>query len=482
MRSLENRILTALWSCACFVLCFILLTKKETSSWQNAFKCIVQPVSAISKLQRLKKASSSNFSVSPNGKTAEAQKVPHDYKIEHHISSMEKLFLATYRKEFQRGWCKINKGRMDWENFLAPCIDHTKWDISNAGWRNHALKTSAEHSYTFKWDIRHAGQFSRFFIQTRTSRNLPKKIGGDSWRVLINGVSSISPIVFDHNNGLYEVEFLLMDAGIYDVQIYLDYTLCDGLKDPPIDWYKKGSSQGKNQADGALNGDHPYLMKALENGKPILINVAKPNYSTNVFAAMEKIRNEIYVKNPCNQKCPSLLSSGEGRWNEGAWKPFYNDLSLSQQISPRDAKSILWIYGDSVSKSFAEYLVTGPYQTICTKLFKECKVTYSWVYNIKRGKVEETVDGKDYSHEKVMYEIIKVLDDKRFDERSVLLLNWGIHFAAAVNFTNYRKLIDDFVVTLQAKQRTDLCNNYDERITTNHGQSSTRPTNRNCTY
>ena len=84
------------------------------------------------------------------------------------------------------------------------------------------------------------------------------------------------------------------------------------------------------------------------------------------------------------------------------------DLTLSQQISPRHAKSILWIYGDSVSKAFAEYLVTGPYQTICTKLFKECKVTYSWVYNIKRGKVEETVDGKDYSHEKVMYEIIKV--------------------------------------------------------------------------
>lgn len=41
---------------------------------------------------------------------------------------------------------------------------------------------------------------------------------------------------------------------------------------------------------------------------------------------MEKIRNEIYVKNPCNQKCPSLLASGEGRWNEGTWKPFYNGM------------------------------------------------------------------------------------------------------------------------------------------------------------
>ena len=35
------------------------------------------------------------------------------------------------------------------------------------------------------------------------------------------------------------------------------------------------------------------------------------------------------------------------------------------------------------------------------------------------------------------------------DEHSVLLLNWGIHFAAAVNFSNYQKLIDDFVHTVQ---------------------------------
>lgn len=30
-------------------------------------------------------------------------------------------------------------------------------------------------------------------------------------------------------------------------------------------------------------------------------------------------------------------------------------------------------------------------------------------------------------------------------EKSVLLMNMGIHFAAAVNFTNYRRLIDDLI-------------------------------------
>ena len=32
-----------------------------------------------------------------------------------------------------------------------------------------------------------------------------------------------------------------MEAGLYQIEISLDYTLCDGFKDPPVDWYKKGT-------------------------------------------------------------------------------------------------------------------------------------------------------------------------------------------------------------------------------------------------
>lgn len=39
------------------------------------------------------------------------------------------------------------------------------------------------------------------------------------------------------------------------------------------------------------------------------------------------------------------------------------------------------------------------------------------------------------------------------DEHSVLFLNWGIHFAAAVNFSNYRKLIDEFIETVKLGKR-----------------------------
>jgi hypothetical protein len=75
---------------------------------------------------------------------------------------------------------------------------------------------------------------------------------------------------------------------------------------------------------------------------------------------------------------------------------------------PRHREGILWIYGDSVSKLFAEQLVIGPYHGICGNVFKQCKVTYSWVYNIKNIGIEENRDGNDYEHKKVMREINQV--------------------------------------------------------------------------
>lgn len=75
---------------------------------------------------------------------------------------------------------------------------------------------------------------------------------------------------------------------------------------------------------------------------------------------------------------------------------------------PHDHEGVLWIYGDSVSKSFAEHLVTGPYRQICEDVFKHCKMTYSWVDNIDNVRKDENLDGEDYDHEKVMREITKV--------------------------------------------------------------------------
>ena len=95
-------------------------------------------------------------------------------------------------------------------------------------------------SYIYLWDINPAGQFSRFFIQSQTKDGKSKVIGGDAWRVHISGPAYLAPVVIDHNNGSYEVLFLAMEAGKYQIEIMLDYSLCDRIRDPPSDCFIKG--------------------------------------------------------------------------------------------------------------------------------------------------------------------------------------------------------------------------------------------------
>ena len=52
--------------------------------------------------------------------------------------------------------------------------------------------------------------------------------------------ASVSATVFDHQNGTYEAMALLVEPGNYSVRAYLDYSLCDGLRDPPENWSRLG--------------------------------------------------------------------------------------------------------------------------------------------------------------------------------------------------------------------------------------------------
>ena len=49
-------------------------------------------------------------------------------------------------------------------------------------------------------------------------------------------------MVIDHDDGTYEVMFLALEHGNYSAKVFLDYTLCEGYRDPPEDWYIKGSN------------------------------------------------------------------------------------------------------------------------------------------------------------------------------------------------------------------------------------------------
>lgn len=50
-------------------------------------------------------------------------------------------------------------------------------------------------------------------------------------------------MVYDKNNGVYEVMFLLEEFGLYRVEIILDYLLCKGFKDLLVDWFMRGNKK-----------------------------------------------------------------------------------------------------------------------------------------------------------------------------------------------------------------------------------------------
>ncbi|KAL9954334.1 hypothetical protein ACROYT_G041856 [Oculina patagonica] len=143
-------------------------------------------------------------------------------------------------------------------NIIRPCADQMAWGLVKDNWGKISRSNAATSDVIFE-EIRPAGEFSRIFIQSKTSDNRTKVIGGDTWRVYVRGPSSVAATVFDHNNGTYEALFLITEPGVYQLMIYLDYSLCDGFRDPPRDWFIKGNAQGEGQEDGILGPLDEYL-------------------------------------------------------------------------------------------------------------------------------------------------------------------------------------------------------------------------------
>ena len=191
------------------------------------------------------------------------------------IPNATKDSLISHRfQDFRRQWLRQRRARVDWQSIIRPCVDNMAWGQVKTHWVKQNRSSTVTSDVIF-WDIRPAGEFSKIFIQSKTSDNRTKMIGGDTWRVYVRGPSSVAPTVFDHNNGTYEALFLITEPGVYQLMIYLDYSLCDGFKDPPHDWFIKGNAQGKYQEDGLLGTLDDYLMQPLHNGNPSVINVPK---------------------------------------------------------------------------------------------------------------------------------------------------------------------------------------------------------------
>ena len=181
--------------------------------------------------------------------------------------------------DFRRDWFRQRRARVDWESMLKPCINNTQWGLVKKYWGKEN-RSSARTIQVVYQDIRPAGEFSKIFIQSKTADNRTKLIGGDSWRVHLHGPSSLGATVFDHENGTYEILFLIMEPGNYQVMIFLDFSLCDGLKEPPADWFIKGNAQGKQQNESVLGPVDQYLLEPFNEGKHFNISIPEATLTT----------------------------------------------------------------------------------------------------------------------------------------------------------------------------------------------------------
>ena len=138
---------------------------------------------------------------------------------------------------FKKELCRERWHRIDWHSMLRPCIYRTAF---GQNLYPSTLQTNAMLSKVTRFDIRKAGEYSTLIIQTVDQVGALKSIGGDTWRIMITGPSSLQPLVHDLNNGQYEIPFLIMEPGLYKADVFMEGTLCNQYFDPPTDWFKMG--------------------------------------------------------------------------------------------------------------------------------------------------------------------------------------------------------------------------------------------------
>ena len=132
------------------------------------------------------------------------------------------------------------------EDLLRPCQKQLAWKdrLQNSSHLRTKVDSSLVNLVIYR-NTKNADQFSgRLQIQTFDRRGVKKSVGGDWWRVVIVGKSNLlrwSVRMVDLNNGSYtSVLFPIPLPGEYMLNLHLEHSLCEGILDPPKDWFRKG--------------------------------------------------------------------------------------------------------------------------------------------------------------------------------------------------------------------------------------------------
>ena len=135
------------------------------------------------------------------------------------------------------------------------------------------------------------------------------------------------------------------------------------------------------------------------------------------------------------------------------WAVLSTSTGLWTKHSPRNREGVLWIYGDSNAGRFYRSIRRTP---LCRTVFRACSFSYNWIYPIKNATVEmQQQNFLPINVSRVLDAIAKVIHLPQMNnEKSVILLNHGLHFMTSTNFTTYREVVDG-IVDLFKETRTE---------------------------
>jgi len=129
------------------------------------------------------------------------------------------------------------------KQLLRPCQQFLKWDKrqqNNSLLRTHTKNSQVTvHVYKSVLTNLHVG---KVYIETFDGRGSKKKQGGDSWRSEIIGKEQqVSVELNDLSDGSYQGWFVLLYPGQFSLELVLENSLCEGITDPPLDWFQRGT-------------------------------------------------------------------------------------------------------------------------------------------------------------------------------------------------------------------------------------------------
>ena len=109
-----------------------------------------------------------------------------------------------------------------------------------------------------------------------------------------------------------------------------------------------------------------------------------------------------------------------------------------------------WIYGDSLGWRLYLSVKTRP---LCKLLYKTCGNSYIGIDQAHKGLNSKMKRDIHFSPELVIETVVKPLRSPEMQqEESVLLFNLVLHYAKKINFTTYKRLIDDLILALKASE------------------------------